>query len=184
MPVSVKLNLTQAERDQLAGVLACDKNDLDKILEPYAAAALEEYGRMFIGQRVFTRGRDIQEYRLFLLIRGPFKNAIPDEQAVCDLFQTTTTQSRALIRSVMSKYQYELSQAITDTLKKHIAEAQPDGADWTITVNSENIVEHLNRQIAALDGTLPQIEKKRGAISMYTVRPSAYQKLREHFNLP
>lgn len=66
---------------------------------------------MFIGQRVFTRGRDIQEYRLFLLIRGPFGNTIPDDQMVCDLFQTTT-QSRALVRSVMSKYQYELSQAI------------------------------------------------------------------------
>jgi len=37
---------------------------------------------MFIGQQVFTRGADIREYRLFLLIEQPFDAHIPDEQRV------------------------------------------------------------------------------------------------------
>jgi hypothetical protein len=93
MPITIELGLADEERNQLGGILKCSPADLDATLESYAAAALEEYGRMFIGQRVFTRGADIQVYRLFLLIKGPFDNQIPDEQIVSDLFQTTANQN-------------------------------------------------------------------------------------------
>lgn len=96
MPITIELGLADEERNQLAGILKCSPGELDATLEPYARSALEEYGRMFIGQRVFTRGADIQVYRLFLLIKGPFDNQIPDEQIVSDLFQTTANQSRSL----------------------------------------------------------------------------------------
>ena len=111
MAITVDLPLNAEEKAQLAGILRCDPDALDAVLAPYAAAALEEYARMFIGQRVFTRGSDIHEYRLFLLIKQPLEGRIPDEQQVSDLFQTTATQSRSLIRSVLAKYQYELQEA-------------------------------------------------------------------------
>jgi len=139
---------------------------------------------MFIGQRVFTRGADIQEYRLFLLIKEPFGNQIPDEQRVSDLFQTTASQSRSLIRSVMSKYQYELQDAISATLKRAVQAAEAESDDWTVTINSENIVEALNRVIGAIDGSLPQIEKKRGTVSYYVLRRSSYSALCRRFGLP
>jgi hypothetical protein len=184
MAIAIDLGLSTDERRQLAGILKCDTDTLDEVLRPYAAAAREEYARMFIGQRVFTRGSDIREYRLFLLIKEPLANQIPDEQYVSDLFQTTATQSRSLIRSVMSKYQYELQDAIDASLKKTVEQAKPDGNDWTVTVNSENIVESLNRVIGAIDGSLPQIEKRRGTVSNYVVRPSSYAKLCERYGLP
>lgn len=184
MPISVDLDLSNDERAQLAGIIHSDPAKLDESLAAFGAAALEEYVRMFIGQRVLTRGADIREYRLFLLIKGPFANQIPDEQRVSDLFQTTTSQSRSLIRSVMSKYQYELQEAINSSLKSTVAEAAKEADDWTVTINSENIVETLNRVIGSIDGSLPQIEKKRGTVSSYIVRQSSYTRLREHFGLP
>lgn len=184
MAITVELALNREEQDQLGGILEHGGIDLDTALQPYAQAALEEYVRMFIGQRVFTRGADIQEYRLFLLIKGPFENRIPDEQRVSDLFQTTASQSRSLIRSVMSKYQYDLHDAIDSTLKQTVEHAEPEDDNWTVTVNSENIVEALNRTIASIDGSLPQFEKKRGTVSNYVLKRSSYLKLCERFDLP
>jgi len=184
MPITIELGLAEEERAQLAGILKCTPDELDTALEQYARSALEEYARMFIGQRVFTRGADIQVYRLFLLIKGPFDNQIPDEQMVSDLFQTTANQSRSLIRSVMSKYQYELQEAINATLKQAVEGAEAEGDDWTVTVNSENIVESLNRVIGSIDGSLPQIEKKRGTVSSYVLKRSSYLKLCERYDLP
>lgn len=184
MAITIDLSLSPDEKTQLAGILQCQPNELDDLLAPYARAAVEEYTRMFIGQRVFTRGADIREYRLFLLIKEPFNSHIPDEQRVSDLFQTTASQSRSLVRSVMSKYQYELQDAINETLKQTVAEAEAEDDDWTVTVNSENIVDALNRVIGSIDGSLPQIEKKRGTVSNYVVRRSSYTRLCERFNLP
>jgi hypothetical protein len=184
MPVTTTLGLADGERAQLAGILECSESELDATLSTYAHAALEEYARMFIGQRVFTRGSDIREYRLFLLIKTAFGNELPDEQRVCSLFQTTITQSRSLIRSVMSKYQYELQDAIDETLKSEVAGATRDGDDWVVIVHSENIVEALNRVIGTIDGSLPQIEKKRGTVAGYVMKPSAYLRLCQHYSLP
>lgn len=184
MPITLNLALTEEEKTQLAGILRCEVGELEEMLGPYAAAALEEYARMFIGQRVFTRGSDIHEYRLFLLIKQPFEGRIPDEQQVSDLFQTTANQSRSLIRSVIAKYQYELHDAINSSLRNAVAAAEADGDDWSITVNSENIVESLNRVIGSIDGSLPQIEKKRGTVSSYVLRRSSYSRLCERFDLP
>lgn len=182
--IDIRTILTTEEQNQLAGILKCDVDDLNAALEPYAKASLQEYLRMFLGQKVFTRGSDFKEYRLFLLVKEAFDNKIPHEQRICDLFQTTSSESKSLVRSVMSKYQYELHEAIQGTLVQTITEAvKEDGDGWIITVHSENIVDSLNRQISSLDGSLPPISKKRDSVCCYIVKPSAYEKLCEYFGL-
>jgi len=153
------MNLTDEERKQLLGILGCGEDNLDDQIAKYTDAAVEEYIRMILGQRVFTRGQDIREYRLYLLIKRVFAGRLPTEQQICSLFQTTTTQSRALLRAVMSKYQYELQEAIYDTLREELSKSQPEpnGDGYLITVDSENVIAALNRQIAAINGTLPQM---------------------------
>jgi hypothetical protein len=185
MPITIEPKLKSDERDKLAGILGCSLSNLEKTLGAYCEASLQEYTRMFLGQKVFSRGSDIREYRLFLLIIYAFGNKLPDEQKVCDLFQTTTGQSRALIRSVMSKYQYELSKAIDITLKETIANAKKDliGGDYEFTVNSENIVNAMDRVLATIDGTLPQVAKKKGTVSTYILKPSSYTKLKERYGI-
>jgi hypothetical protein len=185
MAVTVNLNLNKEELAQLAGILKAKPSEIEGKFAPYADAAVQEYARMFLGQKVFTRGSDMREYRLFLLIRLAFNNSLPDEQTVCDLFQCTLSQSRALIRAVISKYQYELRDAIDGTLSRTLKSAEADeaGDGMTVTINSENIIAEFNKVLASVDGSLPQIVKKAGTVSTYHMKESSYQSLCKRFGL-
>lgn len=179
------MSLSRAEKAQLADTLGCGVRELATELRNYNAAAAEEYARMMLGQRVFTRGSDMREYRLFLLITHAF-GAMPDERTISALFQTTTTQSRGLLRAVMSKYQYELQAAIRRTLETQLRGAAPDPNDpdiWNITIDSENVIEALNREIASIDGTLPQISRVRGTVSTFEIPNSSYEQLKLKFGI-
>ncbi|WP_131248526.1 hypothetical protein [Brevibacterium casei] len=179
------MKLTQSERRQLAATLNCADGQLDDHLQSFSDAATEEYVRMILGQRIFTRGQDILEYRLFLLVRHVFDGTLPTTSQISAYFQTTAAQSRALLRAVLSKYQYELQEAVKKTVKRQLSEAtdDPNSDSMIITVNSENVVEELNRQLADIDGNLPQITKVRGTISSYSIKPSAFEELRNRVDL-
>jgi hypothetical protein len=177
--VQCQFVLPEAEAEQLAEVLGCTSDELESALAPHASAALQEYIGMFLGQKVFRRGADQQEYRLFLLIRHVFGDKLPNEQEVCRLFQTTATESRGLIRSVMSKYQYQLQSAINASLKDvcSAAQAEEEGGDHYVAVYNGNVVDELNRMLADIDGSLPAMQKRRNSVSTYRLKPSAYQAL-------
>jgi len=141
---------------------------------------------MILGQKVFTRIQDIKGYRLYLLIKEVFNNRIPDDQKITDLFQTTPSESKSLVRSITSKYQYELKQAIKSTLSdiiRHAVQDHDDENDYLVTVNSTTKIEELNSIIASIDGTLPQISKKRGSVSSYVIKASSYSKLCEKLGI-
>jgi hypothetical protein len=180
VPIDLEM-LSPPERAQLAGTLGVAVADLPEHLEAHANAAVEEYVRMFLGQRVYTRGSDIREYRLLLLIKHALGGRIPSEAEVSRLFQTTESQSRSLIRSVMSKFQYELREEIVQTLRETLSESgrESDEADYEVVIDSDNVVDELNRRIQAIDGTLPAIQKKRGTASTYVLRPSSHDRLIE-----
>ena len=142
MDIKAQIDLTDVERDELAEILGGKPSDLAKALAPYATAALREVVSMILGQKVFTRGSDLLEYRLLLMIVHAFNGRIPNEQQVCNLFQTTTSASRSLIRAVMSKYQYQLKRVTEETLKQLIESGQvmKDGS-LILAVHSLNLVE-------------------------------------------
>jgi hypothetical protein len=136
-------------------------------------------------QKVFSRGSDILEYRLFLLIVHAFNGQIPDEQEVSKLFQTTTTGSRSLIRAVMSKYQYQLKSFIERTLINLLDSAvvSEERDCLFLSVHNLNLVDELNRELAEIDTNLPPVQKKRGSVSTYIVFPSSYNRLCERFGV-
>src|SRR5579863_264630 len=98
MPLSFDPNLPIEDREQLARILNVKEPDLDSLLNRVAAAATAEYIEQFLGRKVFTRGSDMREYRLLCLIHQLY-GRIPAEGEVSALFQTTTAQSRALLRA-------------------------------------------------------------------------------------
>jgi hypothetical protein len=185
MDVDVSIPLSTAERAELARILGCTQTELSQKVQAVATAALTEYVSMFRGQKVFRRGSDIHEYRLFLLISALFDNRIPDEQHVSRLFQTTSNESRSLIRSVMSKYQYQVKAAVEQSMKQVVEDAEQDTEDgpFTVTVNSLNVVDELNRVLADLDGTLQPVAKKRGSVSTYELSPASHARLKQHFGI-
>lgn len=183
MKINTTVELSEVDQQELARILGCSIVDISDSLSSYSSAALKEYISMFLGQKIFRRGSDINEYRLFLLITNVFKNRIPDEQEVCRLFQTSATESRALIRAVMSKFQYQLRDAIDNSIRRSLTSAQQEGdtGPYVVTINSQNVVEELNRALASIDGTLQQIKKKRGSVSTFEISPAAHARLTEKF---
>jgi len=185
MDITATINISEQEQEELAQILGCNNANLAEELRKYASAALKEYVSMFLGQKVFKRGTDILEYRLFLLIEEAFDNKVPDEQDVCKLFQSTSTESRSLIRSVISKYQYQLKTALDKTIKAILNSATRENEHnpYTVTINSQNVVEELNRQLASIDGSLTPVAKKRGSVSIYEIKASSYARLCEKFGV-
>ena len=184
MDITVKVDIPKADASELARILGVSSTDLADELAKYTAAAVREYAAMFLGQKVFSRGSDILEHRLFLLTEEAFGNRIPDEQEVSHLFQTTATESRSLIRSVMSKYQYLLKAAIDNSLEKIIKAAKPEPGNgpYTVVINSQNLVEELNRTLAEIDGSLPLVSKERGSVSTYIIQRSSYERIKKHIS--
>ena len=74
----------------------------------------------------------------------------------------------------------ELQQAIDKTLREVLSRAQQDKVTkvWTVTVDSENVIAALNRRLATIDGTLPQISRAKNTITTYEIANSAYEALR------
>ncbi|MBL0578198.1 hypothetical protein JD491_11340 [Aeromonas caviae] len=103
------------------------------------------------------------EYRLLLLIETIFNGTIPDERTVSNLFQTTLTESRSLIRSVITKYQYQLRGHVEETLKISLnsAQRQNNTQDYTVVINSQNIVDELNKALADIDGSLSSVKRRK-----------------------
>ena len=183
--VSFDFYLNEEEVNLLATILGA-KNEaaLRNTLAQIARAAFEEYIRMFIGQRVFTRGKDMLEYRLFLLTKEYFDNRIPGEQEVSDLFQTTSAESKGLIKSVMSKYQYELKTCIEDTLKGIIDGIKKPGSELIAVIINDSLKDELNKILATCgNGALIEIKKKQGTVANYIVEDQSYEELCNHFGI-
>lgn len=194
MTLNLQINLTPQEDNQLKAILkqiaktnpsSASPFKWPDTLEAYAQAAVLEHVRMFIGQKVFTRGSDIREYRLSLLIGAAFNGFIPDEQTVSALFQCTLTQSRALIRAVMSKYQYDLSKAIRDTLTQVLQSVKMNRNNALVAaINNESIVAELNKVLALVDSAQDQIVRQTGKLATYELKPDAYKQLCNYFGIP
>lgn len=184
MKIATNLKIDNEHQDELCRILGCSRSELSGELSKYASAALEEMITMILGQKVFNRGADILEYRLFLLILHVFNENIPDEQDVSKLFQTTSTGSRSMIRAVMSKYQYRLRAALEKSLKNLISgtSKSEEKDEHTISVHNLNLVDELNKDLAEIDANLPPVQKKRGSVSTYTISPSSYKRLCEKYS--
>jgi hypothetical protein len=179
--VTATVELSDTEEARLARILGCQPQQLADALKPFASAALEEYVRMFVGQRVYTRGSDIREYRLLLLMNHALEGAVPDDDYVSALFQTSTGQSRGLIRAVLSKFQHEVETGVDATVKRAVDDARREGnaTVWTVIIHSSNVVDALNRHVETLSGALPLVVKTPGTGARYEIKRSAYLKLCE-----
>lgn len=180
LEISIEINAD--EHSQLISVFEVDDQGLKQKLVLVAQAALSEYLRMILGQKVFSRASDIFEYRLLLLVKEVFGNVMPEEQKVGDFFQMTESRAGALIRAASSKYRFELNQALNQSLSLVVQSAKKENkkdGDWEITDVSRAVITNLNSLLSKKDGTLPAIKSRTDAVSTFVIKPSAYTKLCE-----
>ncbi len=180
MPIQFELadlQLNAQERAQLAAILGCAEANLTTALRPFARASLEEYIRMFLGQKVSTRVSDAREIRFLLLVRHVFPDKIPGEQEIAALFQTTASESRSLLRSALSKHRYELREVIERTLARVVEGAQKDKDSeedlFLFSAESQQLVDYLNQILADQDGLLPRIARRPNTVNTYVLRASS-----------
>lgn len=173
------MQLSNEERAQLAGTFGCTVDELGRKLKTYEAAALEEYITMILGQKVFTRGSDIREYRLYLLVKKVYGGVLPSEQQISSHFQLTASQSRALLRAVMSKYQYELRDEVEETLRRALSGSVERSASESrvFTPESENIIDSLNSLLGSIDGNLSPISRVRNSVNTFEIDKESYDAL-------
>ena len=185
MKFNANLKLTPTEVTEISTILGCAEADLNARLNACFAASIDEYLTMFRGQKVFKRGSDMREYRLLLLIEKAFDGVIPDERTVSRLFQTTLPESRALIRAVVSKYQYQLKPYVDRTVQVALGLANKNNNEEnaTVVINNQNVVDELNKALAVIDGNLSPVVKKKGSVSTYEITLSAYSRLCAEFSV-
>lgn len=186
MKITIDFDLSDEEKKRLIYTLHCkDETEFNKVFPRYAAAAIREYSDLFLGKHVASTGPEIRQNRLLLLIRYAFRNQIPDEQVVSELFQTTLSQSRTLINTVLSKYRFELNPLLDESMRNTIARARHDQESdfYEISPPSNLIVDRMNRVLAQVDGTLSRIVKKPGSVSTYRMKPSVYSELRKFLHM-
>lgn len=186
MKIEFDVTIGNEEKELLKTILHCETDDeLKENLNKIGRSSFEDIRRMVLGQKVFTRGRDILEYRLFNLLKYFFNGRIPEEQKICDLFQITATESRAFIRSIMSKYQYDLKETIFASLKDQVEkiEKEENVEIYKLSIQNQYFKDELNRILGNIDTSLPIIEKDRGTISTFVIQPSSYIELCKHFNI-
>ena len=169
--ISLELKLSGEDAVLLENILG--KHKQPATLGTICAAAAEEYVRMILGTRVFTRGSDIYEYRLFLLIKHAFEDGLPPEDLVCSYFQLTPTRARSLIQAVVAKYQYEIRDIVDSTLGRIVDSAsEVEGEDYlTFLAESDVHVALLRERIRLLGAKQTQI-RRTDKVGEYKILPS------------
>jgi hypothetical protein len=182
LDVSINADVEALLREALG-----DPEDLVRCLQGHFQAACQEYLAMYCGERVFRRGSDLLDFRLFLLVQHAFHHRLPDEQTVSRLFQMTASESRALLRSLLAKYQIQLKASLRYTIRELLQQAQshPSGPEYGhyLRISNQAVVNELNQQLAVTVGTVSPVQKLRGSVNTYHVDPAAMAILRVNADL-
>lgn len=181
MPVNIQfdLDIVGADIAPLATALGCAPNEIEAELRKHAKAALHEYVEAYLGRRAFSRGSDILEHRLALLIEHAFAGALPLEVDVSRLFQTPLTASRSLLRNTLSKYRYQLRGATIASAKAVLEAAAWDGANshFRLTVRSVNLLNALNQTLIDTDAAKRPVIRLADSVATYAVSAPSYETL-------
>ncbi|CAM3419395.1 hypothetical protein PALU110988_21550 [Paenibacillus lupini] len=156
-----------------------DHANFEQSLNKICLAALTEYKEMLLGKGLPTRADEIKQHRLFHLIVFLFQNTLPNEAEVSSMFQLTESEARALIRNVRTRFRYQLDGHIQNTLRDILQQAALDTTqtEYHVIIQSNNVLEELNRIIDQYGPHLDPIAHVRGSAKKYKIMPDTYHLL-------
>lgn len=185
MPIQIELPddfFSADQKEKLKELFKIETNSEFQVkVQQVARAALSEYMEMFLGMGLPSRADEIQQHRLFFLIQHYFQETIPSETEVSSHFQLTRSRSRSLIRSVMTRYHYQLEQQLKNTLKESLTFKIDDPNDdslYQLRIKSDNVVDQLNIILEREAPELDRIRKVPTTGRMYRVSKTSYEKLK------
>ena len=146
-------------------------------------ASFIEYKDMLLGNGLPTRADEIKQHRLFHLIKHYFRGRIPNEAEVSRMFQLTEAESKSLIKNVRTRFRYQLENEIKNTLKEVILACIKNEDKYEVVIQSDNVLEELNRILTQVNPVLEPIKKVRDSSRKYSMTEDTYNALESHFNL-
>jgi hypothetical protein len=174
------------ERNKLEELFRCDEDHpFDVAISRVVLSSLAEYKDMLLGMRLPSRADEIRQHRLFHLIKHYFLGRLPSEAEVSSMFQLTQSRSRSLIRYVMTRFRYELEEEIRNTLIQNLQQARfnNDANEYRLVIQSDNVLEELNRIIATIAPALDPIRKVRNMSRTFAISEDSYRELRSYFGI-
>lgn len=154
-------------------------DDMHKIIK----SAICEYKQMFLGMGLPTRAEEIQQYRLYYLIEQYFKE-MPSEEKVSAMFQLTSTKSRSLIRSVMTRFRYNLDEIIKENLQNILESADiKEDNNCYFVIQSTYALEEFKNVIANKAPRSGQIRRVKDTSRTFYVSKESYKALCDYFDL-
>lgn len=171
--------LDEQEIQKLMTLFNCQSDEeFNLALKNVILAALTEYKEMLLGKGLPTRADEIKQHRLFHLVKHYFQGVMPTEAEVSSMFQLTETESRALIRNVRTRFRYQLEAEILNTLQQTITSAELNEDKYYVVIQSDNVLEELNRVVSTNAPQLDPITKVRGSARKYQISEDTYELLR------
>lgn len=146
-------------------------------------ASFIEYKDMLLGNGLPTRADEIKQHRLLHLIKHHFKGRIPNESEVSRMFQLTEGESKSLIKNVRTRFRYQLENEIKSTLKDVIDKCILKQDKYEVIIQSDNVLEELNRILSDINPVLEPIKKIRDSSRNYTIALDTYEALKIYFNI-
>ena len=182
--LEIELALNDHEMVLLTKTLGCkNEEELYEKLSMISKSAMEEYLEMILGKQLPTRANEIQERRLYHLLKNYYTGRIPNEAEVATLFQIKLSSSKTLLRNVRTKFKYELEEAILNTIKETLTKATYSGEVFRIVVQCENILEELKQTVSINAPQLDQISKVTGSAGVYNIPEDTFDLLAKHYNI-
>jgi len=180
--LNIELNnsiFSEEELRRLCSLFSIDVKDeqsFQNAIEKITHAAIMEYKEMFLGRGLPTRADEIRQHRLLYLIKFYFQGRIPNEVEVASMFQLTETESRSLIKSVKTRFRFELLQEIRQTLRTIIESAsrERETEPFRVVIQSDNVLEELNQIISIQAPYAVPISKCRSTTRTYEITEDSY----------
>lgn len=170
--------LDEQEIQKLMTLFNCQNNEeFNLALKNVTLAALTEYKEMLLGKGLPTRADEIKQHRLFHLVKHYFQGVMPTEAEVSSMFQLTETESRALIRNVRTRFRYQLEAEILNTLQQTVISAELNEDKYHVVIQSDNVLEELNRVVSTNAPQLDPITKVRGSARKYQISEDTFELL-------
>lgn len=175
---------SEEERVQLKNLFKSqDNHEFNRAIQRIALSALTEYKEMLLGKGLPTRADEIKQHRLLHLVKHYFQGVIPNEAEVSSMFQLTETESRALIRNVRTRFRYQLEREIINTLQNTVTSAELNDDVYHVVIQSDNVIEELNRLVSAHAPLLDPITKVRNSARKYQISEDTYRLFRSCLNM-
>lgn len=150
--------------------------NVDDFLNRIGKASYEENIQLYSSSMRISTISELNQFKLYLIVKYVLDNIIPTENEVSQLFKITNTNASTLIRNMQSRYQIELQTALNSSILEIIQDdnlgeeyTNEDGRYYQVYIRSNSIVKTMNQILQYSPDSYPPISICRGFNNRYKI---------------